>query len=337
MIAWQITETGIIEQITNKEILDDLDNSKIKVTKVFLDKHVYQAYKGLLFANIPCIPGSFSVGIVSECAQDESNEFDKNSRVYVSALKSCDECFECITHNQLQCSNMQFLGRNTNGVLKDFAIAHNNQIFALPNFVSDNDALLLDSLALSITTIDKLDILKGQHVIVIGNGIQALITCQLISYYKSIPVLITNNKTTYELADKLGIFYKFNTFEDLQTEISCLTGGRLAHKIIYFTDSKIDTDYISKLSSGNAKVVLSGFDYYNVNLSVPAIMNKQLDFSCVKNGYGEVKTAINLLATEAIDTSEYVFKEIKFNDVKKYLDSFESEDDFIPCVVNAMI
>jgi len=116
-----------------------------------------------------------------------------------------------------------------------------------------------------------------------------------------------------------------------------LTGGRLAHKIIYFTDSKIDTDYISKLSSGNAKVVLSGFDYYNVNLSVPAIMNKQLDFSCVKNGYGEVKTAINLLATKAIDTSEYVFKEIKFNDVKKYLDSFESEDDFIPCVVNAMI
>ncbi len=334
MIAWQITKKGAIEQINKKEILDDIENSKIKITKVLLDEHVYELFNQ---GTTPIIPASFAVGIISEFGNDAVYEFEKGSRVYISALKNCGECCECITSNELCCSDMKFSGRNTDGMLKDFAIVPNSQIYALPSSVSDNDALLLDVIALSITSIDKLDIVKGQHVAVIGNGIQALVTCQLISYYKAIPVLITDDEKTNKIADNLDIFYKYDIGDDTENEISSLTGGRMVHKLMYITGSNIDTKYISLLSSANAKVVFSGFDHFNVKLSLDSVMNKQLDLSCVKNGYGEINTAINLLANKAITTSEYQFNEIKFNEVEKQLKSFSSNASFESKVVNTMI
>ncbi len=333
MIAWQITQKGIIEQINKKEILDDIENSKIKITKVLLDEHVYELYSQ---GSAPIIPASFAVGVISEFGNDDVYEFEKGSRVYVSALKNCGECCECITANELHCSDMKFSGRNTDGMLKEFAIVPNNQIYALPSSVSDNDALLLDIIALSITSIDKLDILKGQHVAVVGNGIQALVTCQLISYYKGIPVLITNDENTSKIADNLDIFYKYETNDQTEFEISALTGGRMVHKLIYITGSTIDTKYISLLASANARVVFSGFDHFNINLALDNVMDKQLDLSCVKNGYGEINTAINLLANKAIRTDEYQYKEIKFNEVEKQLRLASSISSFETKVVNTM-
>jgi len=334
MIAWQITQKGLIEQINKKEILDDVENSKIKITKVLLDEHVYELFSQ---DSNPIIPASFAVGIISEFGNDDVYDFEKGSRVYISALKNCGECCECITSNELHCSDMKFSGRNTDGMLKEFAIAPNNQIYALPSSVSDNDALLIDMMALSIASIDKLDEIKGQHVAVIGNGIQALITCQLISYYKAIPVLITDDEKTSKIADNLDIFYKYDACDETEEEISSLTGGRKAHKLIYITGSNIDTKYISLLSSANAKVVLSGFDHFNINLNLYSVMDKQLDLSCVKNGYGEIDTAINLLANKAISTLEYQYKEIKFNEVEKYLKTVSSTKSFDTKIVNTMI
>jgi len=335
MIAWQISKKRQIEQIEKKEFLDDFDNSKIKITKIILDKHVFQAYNGL--GKFPIIPASFSTGIVTEFEDDGAYDFTKGSKVYISSFKNCNNCFNCITDNPRHCSNMSFLGRNVDGVLKDFAIIPNSQIFELPPIVNEKDALFLDIIALNITTIDKLESSKGQHVLVIGNGIQALVACQLLSYYKSVPIILTNDKYTYDLADELGIFYKYHTTDNLSSNVSKLTGGRMASKIIYFTDSKININYIGELSASNAKVMLSGFDYSNINISIENIMNKQLEVSCVTNGFGEIKSAINLLANKAIETSLFNLKEIKFSDVEKYLNSFNSEEDFIPCIVNTMI
>lgn len=333
MITWQITQKNTIEQINKKEILDDIENSKVKITKILLDDYVYELYTR---GSDPIIPASFAVGVVSEFGNDDVYEFEKGSRVYISAFKYCEECFECVTNNETKCSNMMFSGRNTDGMLKEFAIVPNSQLYALPSSVTDNDALLLDIIALCITSIDKLDVLKGQHVVVIGKGLEALITCQLLSYYKSIPILVTNDHSTSVSAENLGIFYKYDTNEQPESEISGLTGGRMAHKLIYLTGSDIDTKYISLLSSANAKVVLSGFDRLNINLDLDGVMQKQLDISCVKNGYGEIKTAINLLANKAISTEEYQFKEIKFNDVEKVLKSVKDKSDFEKKVINTM-
>lgn len=335
MLVWQINDKKNIQQTNKTEIVDDVEYSKIKITKVLLDKYAYNSYLGEINTNYPFIPGSFSVGIISEFGNDGAYEFQKGSRVYLSALVNCEECYECVLGNEEKCSDMRFSGRNREGVLKEFAIAPNRQIFALPQSVTDKDALLLDIIALCISTIEKTNIKSGEHVLIIGNGIQSVILSQLVSYYKGIPILISNDESIKSFTESAGVYYSMSANENTESQISEITGGRMTQKVIYACGTELSTDYIVKFASPNATIVFSGFDYYDITLNLAKVMNKQLCLYFVKNGYGNIETAINLLATKKIDTSFYSFKQIKFNEVGKYFAECEKKG-FNPCYVNLM-
>lgn len=335
MLVWQINDKKNIQQTVRTEIVNDIEYSKIKITKVLLDEYAYKSYLGETKSTYPLIPCSFSVGIISEFGNDDAYEFQKGSRVYLSALVNCDECYECVTDNEDKCSDMRFSGRNREGVLKEFAITPNKQIFALPPTVSDKDALLLDLIALCISTIENVDIKGGEHVLIIGNGIQSIILSQLVSYYKGIPVLISNDDSIKTFTESAGIYYSMPADDNTEKQLREITGGRMAQKVIYACGTELSTKYISRLASPNATVVFSGFDSYNITLNLTEVMNKQLCLYFVKNGYGNVESAINLLATKKIDTSFYSFKQIKFNDVGKYFAECDKVG-FAPCYVNLM-
>lgn len=334
MITWQINKPLIMSQENIKEILDDIKNSRIKTTKVLLDKYVFELYKGSQKKCLPIVPGSFSIGILNEFNEENSFDFVKGGRVFVSALGSCGKCLDCITSNNENCTSLDFAGRNVDGVLKDFIIAPNSQIHALPNVITDKEALLIDYVSLAIASIDKLDLEKGQHVTIIGNDFLTLILCQLIIYYKGIPILVTDNDDIYNIAEDVGVYYKLKSTEEPQKDILSITGGRMCSKIIYQTSTHVSSHIISTIASPNASVVMSGFNGYNINLPLEGVMNKQLVIYCVKNGFGEEKTAINLIATKALDLNFINFKTIKFNEVEKYLKDAYEKQEFIPCIVN---
>lgn len=335
MLIWQLNGKQNVEQVTKKEIFDDVEFSKIKITKVLLDDFIFKAYEGKAKIDFPIIPGSFSVGIVSEFGDDGAYEFKKGSRVYVSALCNCGECYECITDNEEKCSNIRFSGRNCDGVLKEFAVVSNKQIFALPQTVSDKDALLLDVIAMGLSVIENIKINGGEHVVIIGSGIQSVILSQLISYYKGIPILVSDDKSIESLTENAGVYYSLKKTEKAKKQISDITGGRMATKVIYVCGTDISTECISEFASSNAIITLTGFDSYDISLNLNEVMNKQLKLFCVKNGYGNIESAINLVATKKIDTSFYSFKQIKFNEVGKYLAESEKKG-FSPCYVNLM-
>ena len=86
----------------------------------------------------------------------------------------------------------------------------------------------------------------------------------------------------------------------------------MAQKVVYITDSNINTDVALKLASFNAKVGFVGFSSPNLKVNFNLAMKKQLEFCCVTHGFDCTEQAINLIANKVIDLSIFSFNTVKY-------------------------
>jgi threonine dehydrogenase-like Zn-dependent dehydrogenase len=173
--------------------------------------------------------------------------------------------------------------------------------------------VLIDHVSLALAAIDKLDISKGEHVAVIGGGFIGLLISMLIIYYQGVPILIDGKESNLDRARLAGVYYNLFSDNRLEKEVCELTGAHMAQKVIYVTDSNINTDVALKLASHNAKVGFVGFSSPNLKVNFNVAMKKQLEFCCITNGYGYTEQAINMLANKAIDLGIFKINTVKYD------------------------
>lgn len=316
MIGLQVTAQGKITKVNRMEIVENVDTSKVKILSVLMTPEDFQTINGDETAIYPVIPGRIAIGQISDA--NPNAYLSKGTRVYINPTAACGECFNCLAGRDENCCDFKIAGKNTNGYLRDFAVVNNRQMYFLPPSVKDNEALLIDYIALSLSTIDKLDIKKGEHVAVIGGGIIGLLISLLIIYYQGVPILIDGNDKNLEKAKNAGVYYNLFSDNKVESEVSELTGAHMAQKVIYIAYSNINTDLALKLASNNAKIGVVGFSSPNLKVNFRLAMAKQLEFCCITNGYGYTEKAINMIANKAINLNMFSFDKLKY-------DSSESE------------
>ena len=339
MIGLQITEQGKITKVNKMEMCESVDTSKVKVTKVLLTPEDVFTLFGDEQVNYPIIPGHIGLGQVSDASEGAYNI--KGTRVYVNPVKSCGVCVECLSDREERCSNFKRAGKDVDGFLRDFAVVKNNDLYALPTSVKDSDALLIDYIALAISAIDKLNIIKGEHVAVIGGGIIGTIVALLIIYYQGVPILIDSNHEHLDRARNAGIYYNLFSDNKVEKEVSELTGAHMTQKVVYVADSNINTDLAIKLAAHSAKVGFVGFSAPSLKVNFSLAMRKQLEFVCVTNGYGFTEQAINVIANKVVDLSIFKFQQIKYEDCEQFFkkltkDHKDAPQDFMPVIVDMM-
>ena len=310
MLGLQFTKQGKITEVNKMEICENVDSSKVKITKVMLTPEDFATLKGDENIEYPVIPGRIAIGQISDAS--DFAYLEKGTRVYINPISPCDECTQCLDGNKAACINFKRAGKEIDGYLRDFAVVHNSQLFYLPSTVRDSEALLIDHIALAIATIDKLNIAKGEHVAVIGGGVIGLLLSMLIIYYQGVPILIDGESANLEKARLAGIYYNLFSDNKLEKEVSELTGAHMAQKVVYVTDSNINTDVALKLASYNAKVGFVGFSSPNLKVNFNLAMKKQLEFCCVTNGYDYTEQAINMIANKVVDLGVFSFTPVKY-------------------------
>ena len=327
MIGLQITKSEELAKVNKMETCDSADNSKIKITKVLFTPEDLLTYLGDDNVSYPIIPGKIALGQISDAS--ESAYLTKGTRVYINPITNCDKCIECLSGNEEKCSAIKIAGKDTDGFLRDFAVVKNNQLYALPNTVNDNDALLIDHISLALSVIDRLSISKGEHVAVIGGGIIGTILCLLIIYYQGVPILIDSDYDNLERAKRIGIYYNLFSDNKVEKEVSELTGARMAQKVVYVADSNINTDLALKLATHNAKIGFVGFCTPSLRVNFNLAMRKQLEFVCVTNGFGFTEQAINMLANKALDLSAFNIPTVDYAnseaEIKRYSEICKQE------------
>ena len=300
MKAWILEEPGklVLRESEPTEITEN--QVKVKIEQVLLNSADFEIYNGVSKHKYPFILGRNAVGVVSMVAGD--NPFlRKMDRVVIEPYVPCDSCEECKKGEYSKCSNMQELGYNCDGLLRNIIDLPYSQLHHLPDQLTAEKALCVPMVAFCLNVVDSLNLEKGRHIAIFGSTKTGLIIAQLVAYYQAVPVFISTNNELLNIARELGVFYCFNPEEtDAEKEVLAITGGRMCKELILLSNSDINMKDVYNVAVTNANICLAGYSNKDSKLSVAQICRRHLNIFGVYNGAGNYSSAINLLATNTV-------------------------------------
>lgn len=317
MNGWHITAPRRVEDLPIEENFDSQFDTKVMLTKALITYADAARFAAGEPQNV--VPGSYGIGKVSEPGQ---NLFDlqQGNRVYVSPMRKCGKCYNCNNNERGKCSDPQIAGENFHGFLRNFVSTESNNLYYLPDSVSDDDALYIEHLSLALSVIDNLDVQKGDHIAVIGTNNLGNILAQLLIYYQAVPILIGFDSENLEIARSCGIYYTLGKDDNWIKEVAAITGGRMAKSVVYNTDSDVPARNAFLLAGYNTHVAITGTAAKNNSLAFASAMKKQLVIHCINTAYGYTSSSINLLNNKAVNLKPLKIDKIKYADVQKKLE-----------------
>ncbi|MDD4832147.1 MAG: alcohol dehydrogenase catalytic domain-containing protein, partial [Clostridia bacterium] len=287
----------------------------------------FDFYVNPIKLELPLILGRYGAGVVSKLA-DENSELTKADRVVITPTIPCQSCFHCLAGSAQKCENLRSLGVNTNGVFRDFIDLPVTSLHKLPETVSFEKALFTGYISLALNILDILNIEKGDHIAIYSETKLGLIIAQLITYYGAVPILIDKDSETLKLARELGIFYTFNYVEsqNFKEDMFNITSGRMCEKVIYLTNSQYPLNDILEVSAYGASICLALNTEKMEKINLSQITSKQLHIYSVNTYEGNFPAAINILATNKIDTSCLIGNTVKFSELDKQIEKMTTDD-----------
>lgn len=306
------------------------DEIKVKIEEVLLTNSDFEVYTGANKRKYPFIMGSYAVGVVSQVNDPENTFFQKMDRVAIEPYVACEVCEECKQGHYNHCSNMQELGYNTDGLMKNFADLHYSQLHHLPDSLSNDKALYVPYVAYCLNIVDALNLEKGRHIAIFSSTKTGLILAQLIAYYQAVPVFISDRQELLQAARELGIFYSFDVAKtDVEKELTLITGGRKCSEIVFFSNGEFNWKDIYNVAAMNANICLVGYSNKESKLSVAQICKKHLKIFGVYNGAGSYSSAINMLVTDTVNVDPLIGERMSFEKFDQEIAKINHDDLFL--------
>lgn len=305
MKSWHLIAPNDLKEFDVPEDENPLsaDQIKVKIFNVLLnsfDKHVYE---GKIRATYPVVPGRFAVGKISELPEDYEGFLEKGKRVFINPnLK--DTSFNGDSTPLQGRDPMKSAGVTSDGFLTRYACVPAENLYALPDSVSNENALFIYLIAIAESALDKLGDIKGKYIAVVGATSLGIILCKLLSYYQAIPILIDSRTARLDFARNNGVFYAFLSDDNLDSNVNRVTGAAFADGAIYVSSgSSIVSSVIFRVTAPNSNVVFCRTSSAALQVNLEPAIDKQLHVLGVSDATENIATAINMLATKAVDVS----------------------------------
>ena len=278
------------------------------------------------------VPGHSAVAYMSE--DDPSVGLKMGARVVVSPF---------VRHEEHGVKKVRVLGVDENGLLSDFVSVPAENVYALPDGIPDDEAIFAEYIALGNNVLNSLEADKGDFVVIVGEHLKhfhsregglflqlgrnvgavkfrtegIIIDDSLLAlYYQMIPVLVDLDAEKLALAASWGVYYTLNpTYDNLERRVEEITGGRMAECSVYVGDG-VPFNTALRLVKDKGEVVVAGYSVRSGHsIDVSVVLTKQLRLIGVADGYGEMSSAINLLANRIVKTDGLIASRINFDDV----------------------
>lgn len=291
-----------------------LENGEVKV---HIDKVAFSAtdagiFHGKIPVSMPFVPGRHAVGTVVET--QEGSYFQKGDVVMLNPYRPCEKCIECKQGRPAKCSALKMKGINSDGFLRDFINADEAFLQKLPETLSKDTALFTEYVALSIATLEKLDVQPGEHVALLCAGKLSHILAQLVTYYQAVPVIIDNDTDLLRQMQDGGYAYACNASADVSSFVFSVTGGRMCEKVVYPSRSFTDVNLALDLCENNGRICIMGCLGSVLLGDLAKVLKKNLTVLAANNGSNELSAAINLLVNKTVNVQNIIGKHIPFED-----------------------
>lgn len=312
MKAWHIENLNRIKLV--ESVLPKREGEiKLKVSKVAIsstDFAYFAAGEEDEHGKSVVVPGHSAVAYVS--SEDSAAGLKLGARVVVSPF---------VRYEEHGVAKVKVLGVDTDGLLGDFASVPEENVYALPDGIPDDEAIFAEYIALGNNVLNSMEADKGDFVVIVGASTLGLVLSQLALYYQMIPILVDLDAEKLALAASWGVYYLLNpTYDNLERRVEEITGGRMAEASVYVGDG-VPFDCAFRLVKDKGEVVVAGYSVRaGHNADVADILAKQLRVIGVADGYGEMSSAINLLANRIVKTEGLIGARIGFDEVPEMVE-----------------
>lgn len=318
MNVWKLTAAGNLV-CTEEELRPEEGKRRVRITKVFLNGEDAAIAKGERKVKYPLVPGRYAVGRLAD--EGGNALFPKNARVLLhSYLPAEDSGAEKRSFDE---DDFRLAGRTSDGFLRDFVYAAEDEMTLLPDAVNDEKALLLYYVALAEATVDTLGVKRGEHIAVIGANLIGLFVSRLLIYRQAAPILIDPDKEKLEFAKSRGVYYTSLPGEELMELVGTVTGGRLADGAVFVASAGINDPSLPVRVCGAGRHIAVCGAGGELSLDLGGVTRKRLTVHGVPDGTEELETAINLIANKAVDLSAFHYVTHGADEIKEVLQGWD--------------
>lgn len=330
--GFSFTARHKIEAFQRPAVPPEAEYVKVRITKAGITDSDIALYLGEDGSGYPIIGGRQAAGVISEIAEDNIYCLKKGDRVLINPYLPCRECIQCKTNRASECQNMKIMGVNTDGFFRDFINVPIQNVMPLPEQVKDHEALFTEYISLALEVLDVLNMEKGDHVAIVGGDILGNILAQLIMYYQAIPILIDSNEQNLETARKSGIYFTIRDDSDVRGQLNQITGGRLAKYVIYVSGAKRSFRNTLEFAAVGGTIAIAGFMDSSMKVDLSMALRRRLSIVSINNGYREMRSALNIVATRTVNLEPLSAVTGKFAEIpaiiEKHADEFSSDEMF---------
>jgi len=185
------------------------------------DVHIY---KGEYVGEYPTIPGHEFAGEVVEIGPGVT-QFKLGDRVAVEPNLSCGHCRFCQLDQQNFCEHWQAIGVNLPGGMAEYVAAPVNAVFDIGDLTFET-AAFMEPLSCVLHGMKKLDLRRGENVLVIGAGPIGLLLAQVARHQGAGQILMADRVASrLELAGQLVADEIVNTRDGWEPIRQQMPGG----------------------------------------------------------------------------------------------------------------
>ncbi|MBS7610628.1 zinc-dependent alcohol dehydrogenase family protein [Candidatus Bathyarchaeota archaeon] len=284
------------------------------------DIHIYEGV--MPWAKLPLIPGHELSGVVVDVGR-YVDSVSVGDAVTVDPNITCGLCRYCRSAKRNLCPKMESIGVTRDGGFAEYVVVPISQLYRVPSGLSLDEAAFTEPVACCLHGIARLSIKPGEDVLIVGAGPIGLIHLQLAKRTGAGRVIVAEvNDMRLKLAEKLGADLTVNPSREVVAEtINGFLKGKGVEVAIDAAGGStpltlalncLEPDgrlLVFGVASENDAWPIKPYDIYKHELTI---------IGSFINPY-EMDSALNLLASGAVDVKPLISHIISLNDLEKAL------------------
>ena len=285
-------------------------------------------YEGRIDTPFPRVPGHDFSGRV-ESVGEGVDEALVGTPVAVKPSLPCGDCPECRAGKLADCQKKKLIGLWSDGCLTEKVAVPEVNLVPRPDGVAAWQASLLEPLAVGLNTVDRLRIVLGETVVVLGQGPIGLAVTRLCALSGASRLIVTDARDApFAVSRTYGATHFINVLEtEPRAAIADLTDGVGADIVIETSGFPGSSAIVLDLVRKEGKVAHIGWANDLPPLPVIPIMAKTLTVFGIggNGGRGQYERSLELVRSGRFDPAPMVTHRFRLDDIAEAFETAASK------------
>ena len=286
-------------------------------------------------ARRPLILGHEFMGTVFDLSNNHQSNYKKGQRVVVEPLLSCKICKHCKNGNEHVCQNLKLLGVETDGGFAEYARVPIEKIYTISASISDEEAALIEPLAVAVHAVNCANIEEGDTVAIIGGGPIGLLLAQVIHARKfSKPWIAEISPYRIQLARSMGFEVIDTNKYELLDRILELTNGEGTNVTFDAAGVPFSCSNIIPITGIKGRIVMTAIHKKPCEIMFQQLSyREQVIIGTRIYAKGDFKEAISLVEEKKVDLKKIITHIFSIDNAKEAFDAASNSNESCKVVI----